>query len=567
MKITEIQPNRERIKINVPDEVEAAFTLIPNGMEGKVTVITNMDEYIDRHSQLKYLEVEGQELNRLDIFLHNAIDEINQTKLAEEIRLNEDINGELKEELIEDGINEAILKFDGKLIEAGPWMEFEYSESQSESDTPFIEIESKTRDHFIFAIDEVSNPHWIFDLNMNEKELEINESLEKGPQVFSFPAIENPNKINLLKGPKIILKMISLPKNFLIKNSVKGLIQAIEWGIHVKNLGFSEMLSPKEVQQVIQNILNGTNKKPLFFKRGFDRWNDVNWTAGKKKTLLLIPGTFGNDRIAFNGLAKDTEGYTKLYENYEKLICFNHLTVGHSCTRNVKSFIKKFKKTSFSPQNTLTLNVDVLTRSRGGLVIRHLLMNREELAKEGIIINVNKVFCISSPHQGTPTAETENFGEFLDLMSKMLLSFPEPAVTKVIAGILTVISGVAKGFGSLKGIKSQRVRSKNKELEEVFKFEDKKLDWFQNIQWASFASNFEPKKFNLLDGIADSIFGVAENDLINPVLGAESMKDSQTYKGSNETSHLEYCNAGKDLNNVGDPNLLPSILDWFLNPS
>lgn len=135
-----------------------------------------------------------------------------------------------------------------------------------------------------------------------------------------------------------------------------------------------------------------------FPKKGPQR-KELWQSLSKGKTLLLVHGTNGTSSIAFRRFLDQRDWMEALNKKYEgRIISFNHPTL----FRGVKHNAKKLKK--FLAESGLPLNLDVMSRSRGGLVSRQLL------EKTGLPdgVSVEKFLMLSAPNQGTPASKGLN---------------------------------------------------------------------------------------------------------------------------------------------------------------
>ncbi|MGZ6987586.1 MAG: CHAT domain-containing protein [Thermoanaerobaculia bacterium] len=129
------------------------------------------------------------------------------------------------------------------------------------------------------------------------------------------------------------------------------------------------------------------------------------------KGLLFLHGTFSHASAAFSDLARDGafEALSKLYEG--RVFAFNHLTVGRSPHENVTALLETVRGAS----------LDLVTHSRGGLVARLL-------ASSAGAPQVNRVFLVASPNEGTPLASPARWDRLAAWLANLGEMFPGGAL-------------------------------------------------------------------------------------------------------------------------------------------
>jgi hypothetical protein len=125
------------------------------------------------------------------------------------------------------------------------------------------------------------------------------------------------------------------------------------------------------------------------------------------RSLLFMHGTFSHAAAAFADLVRDRafEALSNLYEG--RVFAFNHLTVGRSPQENVTDLLEAVRGAS----------LDVVTHSRGGLVVRLL-------ASSAGAPQVNRVFLVASPNVGTPLASPARWDRLAAWLANLGEMFP-----------------------------------------------------------------------------------------------------------------------------------------------
>src|SRR4030095_11551382 len=92
---------------------------------------------------------------------------------------------------------------------------------------------------------------------------------------------------------------------------------------------------------------------------------DAGKPSSTERSLLLVHGTFSNAAGAFASLAKSNffEEVAPLYG--ERMFAFDHFSISRTPEENVRMLLKELPDKAFT--------FDVITHSRGGLVLRNLV--------------------------------------------------------------------------------------------------------------------------------------------------------------------------------------------------
>lgn len=144
-------------------------------------------------------------------------------------------------------------------------------------------------------------------------------------------------------------------------------------------------------------------------------------SLSKGRTMLMVHGTNGNSSIAFQRFLDQKDWIEAASKHYEgRIISFNHPTL----FRGVKHNAKRLKK--FLNESKYPLTLDLMSRSRGGLVSRQLL-EREGLPDH---IKSKKLVMLAAPNQGTPASKGLNklkvirLNFLLEKVTKKVGTFP-----------------------------------------------------------------------------------------------------------------------------------------------
>lgn len=136
------------------------------------------------------------------------------------------------------------------------------------------------------------------------------------------------------------------------------------------------------------------------------------------RSLLLLHGTFSSTASAFGGLASNEvrffEAARAVYG--DRIYALEHFTVSRTPEENAAALLKAL------PERTTTF--DVITHSRGGLVLRTLTEGTglpTELTRR---FSLGRAVLVACPNQGTPLATPRRWDETLGLIANLIEMLP-----------------------------------------------------------------------------------------------------------------------------------------------
>ena len=240
---------------------------------------------------------------------------------------------------------------------------------------------------------------------------------------------------------------------------------------------------------------------------------DLQTLSTTGRNLLFIHGTFSSTTAAFKELAK-TQGrngktlFTELQEVYgNRIYGFDHFTLSRTPEENVRMLLEAL------PERPTTF--DVITHSRGGLVLRHLVERREQFGTLADRFAVGRAVLVASPNGGTPLASPDHVTQYTNWLSNVMELFPENPFTTGVEFVSEALSWIARRLvGSLPGLASM----------------DNNGDIIRALQdapgppgeaYSALVANFEPDGAllqRIIDAGADLFFPTA-NDLVVPTEG------------------------------------------------
>ena len=240
---------------------------------------------------------------------------------------------------------------------------------------------------------------------------------------------------------------------------------------------------------------------------------DLDMLSSSGRNLLFLHGTFSSTKAAYQGLAR-TQGsngktlFDEMQDVYgNRIYGFDHFTVSRTPEDNVRMLLKAL------PDRTTTF--DVITHSRGGLVLRHLVERRDLFPGLADRFALGRAVLVASPNEGTPLASPDHVTQYTNWLSNVLELFPDNPFTTGIEFVSEALSWIARRIvGGLPGLASM----------------DNKGDIIQALQaapgpqsqaYSALVANFEPDAAvlqRIIDAGADLFFPTA-NDLVVPTEG------------------------------------------------
>ncbi|MEM6757877.1 MAG: CHAT domain-containing protein [Pseudomonadota bacterium] len=224
------------------------------------------------------------------------------------------------------------------------------------------------------------------------------------------------------------------------------------------------------------------------------------------RALLFIHGTFSTTQGSFGDLnASDfLDRVTPIYG--EHIYGFEHFTVSVTPQDNAEDILKTLP--------AVGLDCDVITQSRGGLVLRNLV-ERAAVLKNGDRFRLGRAALVASPNEGTQLATPDRWQDTVGWVANILDLFPPNPVTSNAAMLAHWITWFTKfGVNAAEGLDAM----------------NRTGDQIRTLQrppgpptgaYSAIVSNFEPTAklwARALDLGVDWIFGEA-NDLVVPTAG------------------------------------------------
>jgi hypothetical protein len=135
-----------------------------------------------------------------------------------------------------------------------------------------------------------------------------------------------------------------------------------------------------------------------------------------QRTLLFLHGTFSDAASAFGPLA-GTDFFSRVRPLYgDRIYAYNHFSVSRTPDENAKQLLTGFAAGHYS--------FDVITHSRGGLVLRSLVEHRRIHGTTADRFRLGHAVLVASPNEGTPLATPARWEDTVGWVANLLELFP-----------------------------------------------------------------------------------------------------------------------------------------------
>lgn len=169
--------------------------------------------------------------------------------------------------------------------------------------------------------------------------------------------------------------------------------------------------------------------------------------SSTERSLLLVHGTFSNAAAAFAALAS-TDFFTQVAPIYgDRIYAFDHFTLSRTPEENARMLLEGLPRKPFM--------FDVITHSRGGLVLRNLVERAASFDDLSDRLRVGRVVLAASPNEGTPLATPGRFEDTIGWIANLLEILPDNPFTTGAAFVANGIVWLARHLaGDLPGLAS-----------------------------------------------------------------------------------------------------------------
>jgi len=228
--------------------------------------------------------------------------------------------------------------------------------------------------------------------------------------------------------------------------------------------------------------------------------------ASPERSLLFIHGTFSNAASAYGPLA-ESNFFDRVKDLYsDRIFAFDHFTVSRTPEENARMLLEGL------PDQTTTF--DVITHSRGGLVLRNLVERADTFGPLAKRFKLGRAVLVASPNEGTPLATPQRWKDTVGWLANLLELFPDNPFTTGAAFVANGLVWLARhASGDLPGLHAMDGNG-----EEITALQSPGPP---AEPYSALVSNYNPTGtvlLRMLDTGVDQFFGSA-NDLVVPTQG------------------------------------------------
>jgi CHAT domain-containing protein len=169
--------------------------------------------------------------------------------------------------------------------------------------------------------------------------------------------------------------------------------------------------------------------------------------SSEERSLLFIHGTFSNAAAAFRSLAHSTffDDVAPLYG--DRIFAFDHFSLSRTPEENVRMLLEDLPSKNF--------HFDVITHSRGGLVLRNLVERSAAFGDLASRFSLGRAVLVAAPNEGTPLATPSRWEDTVGWVANLLELFPENPFTTGAEFVANGLVWIARhASGGLPGIHS-----------------------------------------------------------------------------------------------------------------
>jgi hypothetical protein len=226
-----------------------------------------------------------------------------------------------------------------------------------------------------------------------------------------------------------------------------------------------------------------------------------------ERSLLLLHGTFSNTAAAFRHLAS-SDFFDRVKDTYgDRMFAFDHFSVSRTPQENAQMLL------DLLPETATTF--DVITHSRGGLVLRQVVERGRHFGDRAHRFTLNRAVLVASPNEGTPLATPQRWGDTVGWIANVLEMFPDNPFTTGASFVANGLVWLANhASGDLPGLHA--MDATGEPIEEIQAPPGPPAD-----AYSALVANYHPPGHlvqRLADAGIDQFFGSA-NDLVVPSEG------------------------------------------------
>lgn len=239
------------------------------------------------------------------------------------------------------------------------------------------------------------------------------------------------------------------------------------------------------------------------------------------RALLFLHGTFSTAHGAFHDIPPELMG--ELHRRYDgRVFAFNHFSLSHDPKQNVEQLLARLQQ--LLPSGSL--DVDIVSHSRGGLVARTLAEGKDAFGIDTDRVRVHRIVFAGVPNQGTLLAKPDHMVSMIDRMTTALNLVPPGGVADILEGVLIGVKII--GHGALKALVGLRSMDPDGDFLQQLNKHGR-----NDAEYLAISANYAPSDAGLrgivrgaVDSVMDRVFEANENDLVVPESGVYAKNGS-----------------------------------------
>ena len=277
------------------------------------------------------------------------------------------------------------------------------------------------------------------------------------------------------------------------------------------------------------------------------------------RALLFLHGTFSTAHGAFHDIPPEL--MSELHTRYDgRVFAFNHFSLSHHPLENVKRLLAMLQDVLPSG----TLDVDIVSHSRGGLVARTLAEGQRVFDIDTSRVRVHRAVMAGVPNQGTKLAQPDHMTDMIDRLTTGLNAVPPGGVADWVEGLLIAVK--IMGHGALKALAGLRSMDPDGDFLKALN-----RPGGGSREFLAIAANYEPTDSGLRglvrgagDFVIDRVFGDDENDLVVPERGVYDVNGCDGFPvGENRVLRLPSAAGIMHTSMFGHPEVASQLRNWL----
>ncbi|MEO0492638.1 MAG: hypothetical protein AAF081_04395 [Actinomycetota bacterium] len=278
----------------------------------------------------------------------------------------------------------------------------------------------------------------------------------------------------------------------------------------------------------LRSFLPGTHDDPL---PGHELGEAQIRELGAGRALLFVHGTFSSASTGFGEIP--VPALEALHDDYDgRVFAFDHPTVSEDPLDNIEEFLRRIP-------DDVSLDLDVVSHSRGGLVTRTLAGEHRDLSIDPDRVRVRRAVFAGTPNQGSRLLSPDYLPDLIDRYTTALNVLWFGPVAEVFDAVLLAVKVLARG--TVDGLEGVTAGDPDGPFMQGLRGRPGPGTTYHGI-----AADFEPPSDGLGSFLkARTVDGVFENADHDMVVTADSvridgMHNFHLYAPDTEVDHMSY---------------------------